>query len=98
MWRAASPTRCEHPDVLYHVALENPIDDVHPLDHLGEHRVVAVEAQVVLEIDEPLRVAGIVAARAHADGASHVRRGAELIAKVLGQSHVLVRAGTSALN
>src|SRR5688572_8592302 len=99
MSRAASSRRCElYPDVLHHVALENPIDDVHSLDDLGEHRVVAVEAQVVLEIDEPLRVAGVAATRAHPDGPSHVWRGAELVAQVLCEADVLVVAGASSLN
>src|SRR5687768_8684718 len=94
-----SATRCErYPDVLHHVALENPVNDVDPFDDLGEYRVVSVEAQVVLEVDEPLRVARVVTARAHPDGPSDVGGSAELIAKILRQSYVFAGARASALN
>src|SRR5688572_10731890 len=100
-WRSRAPGeawRSLYGDPRHDVALENPVNDLDAVDDLGEHGVVAVEAQVVLEVDEPLSISGVVAARAHANRAPHVRHGAELIAKVLRQPHVLVLAGTSPLN
>ena len=60
-------------DLLDDVAFENLIDDVDAVQHLGEDGVVVIEARVVDEIDEDLRVAGVAAARRDADRAAHVR-------------------------
>ena len=49
------------------------VDDVHAVEHVREHGVLMVEARVVDEIDEDLRVAGVAAARGDADGAADVR-------------------------
>jgi len=50
-------------DAVDDVALENLIDDVDAVQHLGKDRVVVIEARVVDEIDEDPRVAGVAAAR-----------------------------------
>src|ERR1700682_5608570 len=45
------------------IAFENLIDDLDAVQHLREHGVLVIEARVVYEVDEDLRVAGIVASR-----------------------------------
>src|SRR5215472_15732793 len=80
------------------VALENSVDDVHPLDHLTEHRVVAAKPGVVAQVDEPLPVARVVAARAHADRASRVWYRPQLVAEVARVPDVLVVAVARALD
>src|SRR5213595_3758535 len=85
-------------DARDHVTLENSVDDVHPVDDLTEYRVVATESQIIPQVDEPLRVACVVAACANPDRAADVRHGAQLIAKELRIADVFVRSRTSTLN
>src|SRR5690349_15563263 len=80
------------------VAFQDAIHDVNSLDHLAEDRVIAIQAQIVPEIHEPLRVTGVVAARAHPHGAAHVGNRAELVADEARVSNILIGAGASALN
>src|SRR5918999_1049174 len=80
------------------VSLQYPVYYVHPLHNLREHGVVPIQTKVVLEVDEPLRVAGVVPARAHADGAAHMWHGAQLVTQVLRESDVFVRAGAQPLH
>jgi hypothetical protein len=87
-----------HRDLGHHVAFDNRIDDLDSLNDLPEHRVIPIQTQVVLQIDEPLCVAGIVPTRAHADRASHVGYRPQLVAKILRQSYIFVRARTPSLN
>src|SRR5689334_25013034 len=61
------------------VSLENSVDDVHSVDDLAEHRVIPPEPEIVAQIHEPLRIAGIVAAGAHADGPANVWYRAQLV-------------------
>src|SRR6185503_17639053 len=56
-----------HAHRLDDVALHDPVHHLHARDDLAEDRVIPDEAGIVLEVDEPLRVARVVAARAHAD-------------------------------
>src|SRR5258708_5005873 len=85
-------------DSLHDVTFEDSVDDIDAIHDLSEHGVVAIEPEVVPEVDEPLRVAGVVASRAHADRAAHVGDVAELVAKVLLISHVLVCSRTGSLD
>ena len=85
-------------DALDHVAFEHLIDDVDAVQDLGEDGVDVIETRIVDEIDEDLRVAGVVAARRDADGAAHMRPRADLVAHEARVADVLVRAGTAALN
>src|SRR3990172_9233445 len=57
-----------HFDSRDHIALEYAVHNGHPRDHLAEHRVVVVEAGVVHEVDEDLRVACVSAPRGGAQG------------------------------
>src|SRR6185295_16761186 len=85
-------------DPLDHVALENPIDDVDAVEDLAEDGVDVVEARVVDQVDEDLRVAGVVSARRDADRAADVRPRADLVAHEARVADVLVGAGAAALN
>src|SRR5205085_9129846 len=80
------------------ISFQNPIHDIDPLDHFSEDGVVPIQPQVVTEDDEPLRVARVVAAGAHADCAADVRNRAELVADEARVSNILIRPRTPALN
>ena len=64
---------------------------------LAEHGEVVVEARVVEQVDEELRVAGVAAARRQADGPARVPTQPELVAHERAVAGVLVRSGTAAL-
>src|SRR5918992_5165350 len=87
---ARSETLALSSNRLDHIPLQYPVHDLHPFDDFGEDGVVAVEAKVVLQVDEPLRVASVVAAGAHAHGTADVRDGAQLVAQILPETDVLV--------
>src|SRR5262249_29196765 len=85
-------------DAVDHIALENPVDDVDAVEDLGEDRVLMIEARVVDQIDEDLRIARIVAARGDADGAADGRSRADFVPHERRVADVFVRAGAAALN
>ena len=63
---------------------------------VGEHRVVAVQAGVVDEIDEELRVGGVAASCRQPDRPADIARG-DLVAHELFRTGILVRVGASTL-
>ena len=73
------------------------IDDVHPGADAGEDGVVEVEAGIVDEVDEDLRVAGVGAARRDADRAADVHA-ADFVPHERAVAAVLVRARAAALD
>src|SRR2546421_7039834 len=85
-------------DLFDGVAFEDLVDDVEAVEDLGEHGVLVVEARVVDEIDEDLRVTGVVPARRDADRAAHVRPQPDLVAHERRIADVFVRAGAAALD
>src|SRR5207245_7719736 len=95
---SASALSRQNLNLLDDIPFENPIDHLDAVEHLRENRVLVIEARVVHEVDEDLRVAGVTAARRDADGASYVRPQADLVAHLGRMTHVLVRARTPALD
>src|SRR4051794_29572940 len=60
-------------DLFDDVAFENLIHDLDSVQDLREDGVLVIEARVVDEVDEQLRVAGVAPARRDADRAADVR-------------------------
>src|SRR5687768_17334242 len=95
---ARRSARPKHLDPRNDVALEDPVHDAHPANYFGEHGVVVVEAKVVDQIDEDLRIARVAPAGRDAERAASMRAQAKLVAHESVMPDVLVRPRTPALD
>ena len=86
-------------DSLDHVAFEHLIDDLDAVEHLREDGVLVIEARVVDQVDEDLRVAGVAAARVEMPTAPRTCGQRPTSSRMKrGVADILVRAGAAALD
>src|SRR5258708_8863391 len=58
-------------DSLHDVTFEDSVDDIDAIHDLSEHGVVAIEPEVVPEVDEPFPIPALLPSRAHPTPAPH---------------------------